>query len=97
MQELAAGWMIETQRGPDWLFVQLQASEEQRAEGNELADSLWSLLEQHFTYRLVLELDRVEERVRGMDARGELEDFVADNDAERVHVGQTTFLCATRR
>ena len=43
------------------------------------------------------ELARVGERVRGMDDRGELKDFVADHDAERVHVGQTTFLYATRR
>ncbi len=53
-------------------------------------DSVWAMLGPE-------ELARVEERVRGMDARGELEDFVADSDAERVHVGQTTFLCATRR
>ncbi len=53
-------------------------------------DSVWAMLGPE-------ELARVEERVRGMDARGELEDFVADRDAERVHVGQTTFLCATRR
>jgi len=53
-------------------------------------DSIWAMLSPE-------ELDRVEARVRGMDERGELEDFVADHDAERVHVGQTTFLCATRR
>ena len=39
---------------------------------------------------------RVEARVRGMDARGELEDFMAEHDAERPHLGQTTFLCAKR-
>ncbi len=58
--------------------------------GWRAGDSVWAMLSPE-------ELERVEERVRGMDARGELEDFVADNDAERVHVGQATFLCATRR
>ena len=53
-------------------------------------DSIWAMLSPE-------ELDRVEARVRGMDERGELEDFVADHDAERVHVGQATFLYATRR
>jgi len=58
--------------------------------GWRAGDSVWAMLSPE-------ELERVEERVRGMDACGELEDFVADNDAERVHVGQATFLCATRR
>jgi hypothetical protein len=58
--------------------------------GWRAGDSIWALLGPE-------ELDGVEKRVRSMDARGELEGFVADNDAERVHVGQTTFLCAVRR
>jgi len=58
--------------------------------GWRAGDSIWAMLEP-------AELDRVEERVRAMDARGELADFVADNDAERVQVGQATFLCAARR
>ncbi len=53
-------------------------------------DSVWAMLTPE-------ELDRVEKLVRGMDDRGELKDFVAEHDAERVHVGQATFLYATRR
>jgi SAM-dependent methyltransferase len=53
-------------------------------------DSVWSMLSPE-------ELERVEARVRAMDTRGELESFVVDHDAQREHVGQTTFLCATRR
>ncbi len=53
-------------------------------------DSVWAMLS-------AAELEQVEKRVRDMDARGELENFVADHDAERVHVGQATFLCARRR
>jgi len=51
-------------------------------------DSVWAMLSPE-------ELLQVEERVRAMDARGELENFAADQDAQREHVGQTTFLCAT--
>ncbi len=58
--------------------------------GWRAGDSIWAMLGPE-------ELDGVEERVRSMDVRGELQDFVTDNDAERVHVGQTTFLCAVRR
>jgi SAM-dependent methyltransferase len=51
-------------------------------------DSVWAMLSPE-------ELHQVEERVRAMDARGELENFVADQDAQHEHVGQTTFLSAT--
>ena len=53
-------------------------------------DSVWAMLGAD-------ELDRVSERIRAMDSRGELEAYVAEHDAERAHVGQVTFLCATRR
>lgn len=52
-------------------------------------DSVWAMLDRD-------ELASVEARIRDMDARGELEDFVARHDAERLNVGQTTFLYATR-
>ncbi len=58
--------------------------------GWRAGDSVWAMLSS-------AELERVADRVRTMDARGELEDFVADHDAERAHVGQITFLCASRR
>jgi len=50
-------------------------------------DSLWSTVSAG-------EIESVESRLRAMDARGELDAFVARQDAERIHVGQTTFLCA---
>ena len=53
-------------------------------------DSVWAMLSAE-------ELQAVQARVRALDARGELEDFVADHDTEREYVGQTTFVCATRR
>ena len=53
-------------------------------------DSLWSMVSAG-------ELESMETRLRDMDARGELDAFVAEHDADRLHVGQTTFLCATRQ
>ncbi|MEM9352786.1 MAG: STAS domain-containing protein [Planctomycetota bacterium] len=53
--EAGRRWRID--RGPDWLFVRIDASEE-TIDG--LADRLWSLLDQHFIYRLVLEMDEVD-------------------------------------
>jgi SAM-dependent methyltransferase len=53
-------------------------------------DSVWAMLSEE-------ELAQVQARVRDMDARGVLEAFVAERDAERRHVGQITFVCAMRR
>jgi anti-anti-sigma regulatory factor len=46
----------EVERGPDWLLVRLSSP---LARETPLADELWALLEQHFTYRLVLEMHEV--------------------------------------
>lgn len=45
------------ERGPAWLFVRIRP-DQQRVD--DLADRLWMLLERHFVYRLVLEMDEVE-------------------------------------
>ncbi len=64
MLALAPGWELEVQRGPDWLLVQVKnspgKSKKPVSATPPLAKTLWSLLEQHFTYRLVLELDQVD-------------------------------------
>ncbi len=44
-------------RGPDWLFVKIRPNEQQL---DEVANRLWALLDKHFIYRLVLEMDEVE-------------------------------------
>jgi anti-anti-sigma factor len=56
---LANGWNFEVERGPDWLFVR------PRRQGSALdalpfAEQVWSLLEQQFTHRLVLEMGDVD-------------------------------------
>lgn len=54
---LGDGTRLHVDRGPDWLFVRLKVDPES-IEG--LADKLWEILDQHFIYRLVLEMDEVD-------------------------------------
>ena len=53
-------------------------------------DSVWSLVAED-------RLDRALSRIRKLDKRGELETYVARNDAPRTHIGQVTILYASRR
>lgn len=44
-------------RGPDWLFVRIRPEPEHL---DRVADRLWSLMNQHFVHRIVLEMDEVD-------------------------------------
>lgn len=58
MLAVAPGWELDVERGPDWLLVKIR-SQDGSSTDPPLADGLWDLLERHFTYRVVLELDQV--------------------------------------
>jgi anti-anti-sigma factor len=58
MVQTDVGWRFDVDRGPDWVFVRLHP-DDNNLEADSLADKLWAVLEQSFTYRLVLELDEV--------------------------------------
>lgn len=60
MIEVASGWRLALERGPDCLFVKLLAVDEDALEAPPLADTIWNLLEEHLTHRLVLEMQNVE-------------------------------------
>ena len=60
MLDLALGWELAVERGPDWLFVRISGADDDGSETPPLADRLWSLLQEHLTHRLVLELDQVD-------------------------------------
>ena len=60
MLAIAPGCELEVERGPDCLLVRVRSLDQVGGE-MPLVERLWSLLEQHFTYRLILELDEVEE------------------------------------
>ena len=56
--QLAQGWSVGVDRGPDWLFVTLQ-SDGTQSEPTELGENLWALLQCHLGNRMVLELHQV--------------------------------------
>jgi len=56
----ARGWELEVQRGPDWLFVRPCPGADATGDPVEFAEQVWSLVEQSFTHRLVLELENVQ-------------------------------------
>lgn len=59
MPATVAEWELDVRRGPGWLLVKPARPDFQLAESYPLADDLWSLLERHFVYRLVIQCDNV--------------------------------------
>lgn len=59
MTKLACSWKLDVDRGPNWLLIKVHRPKEGAGDAFSLADTLWSLLEQHSAHRLVLELDEV--------------------------------------
>ncbi|MBS0207318.1 MAG: STAS domain-containing protein [Planctomycetes bacterium] len=59
MVQLAQGWELEVERGPEWLFVHIRCTPEGALAVPPLADTVWQILEQHMTYRVVLECDEL--------------------------------------
>jgi anti-anti-sigma regulatory factor len=60
------GLELNVDRGPNWLFVKLRAKNNPLAEVPQIADKLWSISSRHFIYRLVLELEELEELQSGL-------------------------------
>jgi anti-anti-sigma factor len=58
--QVVAAWEFDVERGPDWMFVRLRPAHDGGTEEHSVAARIWSILEQSFTYRLVLELDSIE-------------------------------------
>jgi anti-anti-sigma regulatory factor len=57
---------LNVDRGPNWLFVKLRAKEHKLAEVPQIAEKLWSISSRHFIYRLVLELEELDELRSGL-------------------------------
>jgi anti-sigma B factor antagonist len=60
------GLELNVDRGPNWLFVKLRSKEDAKGEVPQIADKLWSISSRHFIYRLVLELEDLDEMPSGM-------------------------------
>jgi anti-anti-sigma regulatory factor len=59
MLQVAGGWSLQVERGPDWLFVRVMERPEAPEGDGELATQVLQLLDQHFVWRLVLECDQL--------------------------------------
>jgi anti-anti-sigma factor len=59
MLATAGSCELEVERGPDWLLIRVHDLVEDCFSPPLLAEQVWTLAQQHFTYRLVLELDRI--------------------------------------
>ena len=59
MLAIAPGWELKVERGPDWLLVKVTNPDPESFETPPLADQLWSLLDCHFVYRMVLDLEEI--------------------------------------
>jgi anti-anti-sigma regulatory factor len=57
MLKTARGWDVSIERGPDWLFIKLLVAPDSAGDFSDLAEHLWHVLQQHFTYRVVLEFE----------------------------------------
>ncbi len=60
MVELAPGWPLTVERGPDWLFVHPERRHPDVMSEPPFAERIWNLMRQHFVHRVVLELDQIE-------------------------------------
>ena len=59
MLDTATGLRLDVERGPDWIFVRVNPPVGSWDEVPPLAEAVWAVLEQSFTYRVVLELDQL--------------------------------------
>lgn len=60
------GLKLNVERGPNWLFVKLRTKQRPLVEVPQFAEKLWSIASRHFIYRLVLELEELDELPSGV-------------------------------
>jgi anti-anti-sigma factor len=57
--QMASPWTFTLERGPDWLFIHVQAPDNGDAEGVPLAEEIWQIMQQQFARRVVLDLSQL--------------------------------------
>ncbi len=62
----AEDFRIEVQRGPNWLLATVRPGADEGPDWSSVADRLRSLLDRHFTYRLMLDLGEIERFSSGL-------------------------------
>ena len=58
MERLASDWSCDVERGPDCLYIRLHAPHS-KGDSPNLAADLWERMQNHFVYRLVLDMEDV--------------------------------------
>jgi hypothetical protein len=71
---MSSNWNLNVERGPNWLFVKATCGDVGYLRLSSLAEQLRWLLEQHFTNRLVLELDQIDLPLSDLNRQLELLD-----------------------
>jgi anti-anti-sigma factor len=59
MLAIDSGCDLDVERGPNWLLIRVRNFDPEAPGDPTLAERIWNLMQQHFTERLVLELDQV--------------------------------------
>jgi len=54
---VSAGWDLDVDRGPNWLFVRINGADRNAARIRPLAEELRALLEEHLINRIVVEVN----------------------------------------
>ena len=57
MINVAAGWDLAVDVSSDWIFVRLHKDSRDAEHMPQLAERVWSIVEEHQKFRLVMELD----------------------------------------
>ncbi len=80
--KVGGDWALEVEHGPNWLFVKVSGGDVDTTDPPPLAEQLMSLLEQHFTTRIVLEFDSQANMPHGQLIRQLelLDQWVGDHD-----------------
>jgi hypothetical protein len=79
--KVGGDWALEVEHGPNWLFVKVNGGDVETSDPPPLAEQITSMLEQHFTTRIVLEFDQVNMPHRQLIRQLELLDqWVGDHD-----------------
>jgi hypothetical protein len=69
------GLEFNVDRGPNWLFVKFRTKRPRWGKAPHIADELWEIATRHFIYRVVVELDELDELpARWMDELVELQE-----------------------
>ncbi len=60
------GLTLSVDRGPNWLFINLRPNRYFARDIPHVADELWAVASRHFTYRLVLEFDKLDQMPKNL-------------------------------